>query len=72
MVAVDEPEVADVDEPAERLAEDARRTELRRAETRARRVPVLLLFPLVLCILPAFALLTVAPLLASAVGALRL
>jgi hypothetical protein len=31
-----------------------------------------LLFPLVLCVLPAFGLLTVAPLLAGAVDALRL
>ena len=37
-----------------------------RAEEAARRVPVKLLFPLVLCVLPAFALLTVAPLLAGA------
>jgi hypothetical protein len=33
----------------------------RRAEARARTVPVRLCFPLVACILPAFALLTVAP-----------
>lgn len=56
----------------ERLAAECRADERRRAETAARRLPVLLLFPLVLCILPAFALLTVAPLLANALRALRL
>ncbi|MDQ3758189.1 MAG: type II secretion system F family protein [Actinomycetota bacterium] len=54
------------------LSVEARDAERRRMEQAARRVPVLLLFPLVLCILPAFALLTVAPLLADAVAALRL
>jgi tight adherence protein C len=52
------------------LAADARDSRRRRAEERARRVPVLLLFPLVLCILPAFGLLTVAPMLAGALDAL--
>jgi len=56
----------------DRLAFDARLDRRRRAEEAARRVPVKLLFPLVLCVLPAFALLTVAPLLASALAALRL
>ena len=44
----------------------------RRAEEAARRVPGKLLFPLVFCTLPAFALLTVAPLVASALESLRL
>jgi tight adherence protein C len=56
----------------ERLADDVRRTRQRRAEEAARRVPVKLLFPLVLCVLPAFALLTVAPVLAGSLRALRL
>jgi tight adherence protein C len=56
----------------ERLAADVRARARRRAEEAARRVPVKLLFPLVLCILPAFALLTVAPLIASALRTLRL
>lgn len=56
----------------ERLADDVRRQRQRRAEEAARKVPVALLFPLVLCILPAFALLTVAPLVAGALRALRL
>jgi tight adherence protein C len=44
-----------------RLAGDVRADLRRRAEARARVVPVRLCFPLVACILPAFALLTVAP-----------
>lgn len=47
----------------DRVAREARLERRRRGEERARRVPVLLLFPLVLCVLPAFALLTVVPLL---------
>ena len=56
----------------ERLATDARAEERRQGEARARKVPVRLLFPLVLCILPAFALLTVAPLIAGGLESLRL
>ena len=56
----------------ERMADDARRQRRRRAEEAARRLPVKLLFPLVCCTLPAFGLLTVAPLVASAVRSLRL
>lgn len=55
----------------ERLAVEVRISAQRRAEEAARRVPVTLLFPLVLCILPAFALLTVAPLVANGVRSLR-
>jgi Flp pilus assembly protein TadB len=44
-----------------RLATEVRTDLRRRAETRARTVPVRLCFPLVGCILPAFALLTVVP-----------
>jgi pilus assembly protein TadC len=44
-----------------RLATDVRADARRRAEARARTVPVRLCFPLVACVLPAFALLTVAP-----------
>jgi tight adherence protein C len=54
------------------LAVEVRLTRRRRAEERARRLPVKLLFPLVVCVLPAFALLTVAPLLAGALRSLRL
>jgi tight adherence protein C len=55
----------------DRLAVELRAERRRRAEEVARRVPIKLLFPLVACILPAFALLTVAPLLAGALDALR-
>ena len=54
----------------ERVGDQLRAERRRRAETRARRLPVRLLLPLVCCILPAFALLTVAPLLVSGVQAL--
>lgn len=56
----------------ERLADEVRRQRRRRAEEAARRVPVKLLFPLVLGTLPAFALLTVAPLVVGALRSLRL
>ena len=56
----------------DRLADDVRRERRRRAEEAARKVPVKLLFPLVTCTLPAFGLLTVAPLIASAVRSLRI
>lgn len=56
----------------DRLAEESRRCRQRRAEEVARRVPVKLLFPLVTCVLPAFGLLTVAPLIAGGLRALRL
>jgi tight adherence protein C len=45
----------------ERLAGDVRADLRRRAESCARTIPVRLCFPLVACVLPAFALLTVAP-----------
>ena len=44
-----------------RLADEVRADARRRAESRARTVPVRLCFPLVMCVLPTFALLTVAP-----------
>ena len=44
-----------------RLAAEVRADARRRAEARARTVPVRLCFPLVACVLPAFALLTVVP-----------
>jgi tight adherence protein C len=56
----------------ELLAHDARRDRRRLAEEAARTVPVKLCFPLVCCTLPAFVLLTIAPLVAGAVRSLRL
>lgn len=54
----------------ERVAADARLVRRRRAEEDARRLPVQLLFPLVACVLPAFGLLTVVPLLAGSLPSL--
>lgn len=56
----------------ERVATDARLLRRRAAEEAARRLPVKLLFPLVACILPAFFLLAVVPLLGGALGSLGL
>lgn len=51
-----------------RLAAEVRAEVRREAEARARTVPVRMLFPLVLCVLPAFALLTVAPVLLDTIA----
>ncbi|MGY6499885.1 MAG: type II secretion system F family protein [Acidimicrobiales bacterium] len=56
----------------ERVAADVRTERRRAAEERARKVSVRLLFPLVSCVLPAFALLTVVPLLAGALSGIDL
>lgn len=56
----------------DRLAAEARSQRRRQAEERARRVPVAMLFPLVGCILPSFALLTVVPLFAGTLRTLHL
>ena len=53
------------------LAHDARRDRRRQAEEAARQLPVRLCFPLVCCTLPAFVLLTIAPLVAGAIGSLH-
>ena len=50
------------------VARDARLGRRRRMEEQARRLPVRLLFPLVACVLPAFVLLTVVPVLVATVG----
>ena len=55
----------------ERAADEAHRRRRVRAEEAARRVPVLMLFPLVFCILPAFCLLTVVPVLVGTIADLR-
>jgi tight adherence protein C len=54
----------------ERAGLELRLDRRHRAEQDARRVPVRLLAPLVTCVLPAFALLTVVPLLAASLDAL--
>jgi tight adherence protein C len=56
----------------ERIAADVRRQRRQRAEEAARTLPVRLIFPLVLCTLPALVLLTIAPVVAGAVRSLRL
>lgn len=56
----------------ERVAIEARARRRRRAEEAARRLPITLLFPLVLTTFPAFVLLTVVPLLAGSLGSLSL
>lgn len=57
-------------ESLDRLAVDVRGARRRQAEEAARRLPVKMLFPLVVCILPAFALLTLGPLLLTSFGEL--
>lgn len=56
----------------DRLGADARSIRRRRSEEQARRLPVLMLLPLVGCVLPSFALLTVVPLFAGSLRSLRL
>jgi tight adherence protein C len=56
----------------DRVAIEARARRRRRSEEAARRLPVTLLFPLVLTTFPAFVLLTVVPLLAGSLGSLSL
>lgn len=52
------------------VSSDVRTERRRQAEIAARRLPVKLLFPLVACVLPAFVLLTVVPILAGSVQGL--
>lgn len=54
-----------------RLGDDARRRRRADAHERARRLPVTLLLPLVLCVLPAVALIGIVPLLVASLGEFR-
>jgi pilus assembly protein TadC len=54
----------------DRLAAEARAALRRAGQERARRLPVLMLLPLVLCVLPAFGLVAVVPMLAGRLGGL--
>jgi pilus assembly protein TadC len=56
----------------DRLAVESRLKRRRQSEEAARRLPVLLLFPLVLTTLPAFLMLAIVPLIAGSVSALGL
>lgn len=56
----------------ERLSGDARERRRREAQAAARRVPIRLLLPLVVCILPAFVLLTLVPTLAGTLDGIGL
>jgi Flp pilus assembly protein TadB len=60
-----------IGETLDLLAREARRTRKAQADIAAKRLPVLLLFPLITCILPAFALLAIVPLLGGALSALH-
>ena len=55
-----------------RLADDVRVARRRRGEMTARQLPVVMLFPLVTCILPAFVLLTVVPVMADSLSSFQL
>lgn len=54
-----------------RVSADVRIERRRSAEITARRLPIKLLFPLVACVLPAFVLLTVVPVLAGSLESIR-
>lgn len=55
----------------DRIADDARQHRRRLAESATRELPVKLAFPLVICTLPAFLLVALAPLLVGALSSLR-
>ena len=61
-----------LDSALDRLAVETRLRRRRQAEEAARRLPVLLLFPLVLTTLPAFILLAIVPLMVGSLSSLRL
>lgn len=55
----------------ERLSAHARDIRRKNAEARARKLPIVLLFPLVVCVLPAYLLVTVAPVLIEAMRTIQ-
>ena len=55
-----------------RAADEARHNQRQLAQARARRLPVLMLLPLVTCVLPAFVLLTMVPLVVSSLDGITL
>jgi len=55
----------------ERLGADARHERRRQSEAEARRLPIRLCAPLVCCVLPAFVVLTIVPMLAGTFSSLR-
>ncbi len=61
----------DLESALAQVAADSRLLRRRHAEERARRLPLQLLLPLVVCILPAFILLTLAPVIAETLAAIR-
>lgn len=63
---------ASITESLSGFGEELRRDRRRRIETQARRLPVKMLLPLVGCVLPAFVLLTVAPVVIDSLTGLRL
>lgn len=69
LIASDRDGVSIID-PLAVLATDLRLRRRRAAEITARRIPIAMLFPLVVCILPAFMLLTVVPTLVDALSSL--
>ncbi len=54
------------------LARDMRKRDQMRRQGQARKLPVKILFPLVFCVLPAFVVLTIVPLVASTIASLAL
>jgi tight adherence protein C len=56
----------------DQLSRDARQVRRRQADIDARRLPIRLSFPLVVCVLPGFALVSVVPLLGGTLSSLRL
>lgn len=72
VIAAAERDGASLAPALERAGDEARRRRRVDTEEAARRIPVAMLFPLVTCVLPAFALLTVVPILISTLSGIQL